>query len=350
MQRVEGVIQHYVWGDVTAIPGLRGVDPDGQPQAEMWFGTHPGGASHLDDGRPLEAAVGPLPYLLKVLAARTPLSLQVHPSMSQAEAGYAREDAAGIALDAPHRNYRDRMHKPELLCALSPFEAVCGIAPLEQTDRLLGELGAPAASIRTVLGHAGANGAVGMLLHDRPDLTDLVLAARQHADPRCAWLVTAAEMYPGDPAAAILLLLNHVAMQPGEAIFLAAGNMHAYLRGTGVEIMAASDNVLRCGLTTKFVDPDEVMRVLDDTPLIHPLVTAVVTPDGSTEYPVPVPDFRVSRYEVDGSAEWRSHGPELVLCTSGNAGTIGQGECVLAVDGEPVRLSGRATVFRVGGS
>ena len=249
MQRIEGVIQHYAWGDPSAIAELRRVEPDGTLQAELWFGTHPGGASRLDDGRPLEEATGPLPYLMKVLAARAPLSLQVHPSMSQAQAGYDREDAAGIPADAPHRNYRDRMHKPELLCALTPFEAVCGVAPIEQTDCLLAELGEPARSLRTVLNHAGVNGAIGMLLHDRPDLADLAAAAAQHNDPRCAWVVKAAEMYPGDPAAAILLLLNHVSMQPGDAIFLAAGNLHAYLGGMGVEVMAASDNVLRCGLT-----------------------------------------------------------------------------------------------------
>jgi mannose-6-phosphate isomerase len=349
MQRVEGVIQHYAWGDPAAIADLRGVEPDGELQAELWFGTHPGGASHLADGRPLESTAGPLPYLVKVLAARTPLSLQVHPSMSQAEAGYAREDAAGLPLDAPQRNYRDRMHKPELLCALTPFEAVCGIAPIEQTDRLLGELGAPAASIRTVLGHAGVNGAIGMLLHDRPDLSALVATAQQHPDPRCTWLVRAAEMYPGDPSAAILLLLNHVAMQPGDAIFLGAGNLHAYLCGMGVEVMAASDNVLRCGLTTKFVDAEEVLRVLDDTPLADPLVHAVARPDEGLDYPVPVPDFRVARYEIDGAAAWTAEGPELALCTHGEFGPVSRGQCVFATDGEPVQLRGRGTVFRVGG-
>ena len=349
MQRVEGVIQHYAWGDPTAIADFRGVEPDGQPQAEMWFGTHPGGASHLDDGRLLESVVGPLPYLLKVLAARTPLSLQVHPSLNQAQAGYDREDAAGIPLDAPQRNYRDRMHKPELLCALTPFEAVCGIAPIEQTDQLLGELGSATTSIRTVLSHAGVDGAIAMLLHDRPDLTDLIAAAAQHHDPRCTWLVTAAAMYPGDPSAAILLLLNHVAMQPGQAIFLRAGNLHAYLSGTGVEVMAASDNVLRCGLTSKFVDADEVLRVLDDQPLLDPLVGTTVRADGSTDYPVPVHDFRFTRYDVEGAIDWVAEGTELVLCTSGDAGAIRRGECTLAVDGERVELNGRATVFRVGG-
>ncbi len=349
MQQVTGVIQNYAWGHPTAIADLLGLKPDGRPQAELWFGTHPAGPSHLADGRTLESAVGPLPYLLKVLAADTPLSLQVHPSMAQAEAGFSREDAAGIPLDAPQRNYRDRMHKPELLYALTPFEAVCGIAPLERTDALLAELGPAAASMRTVLSHAGVNGAIGLLLNDRPDLTGLIEAARTHPDPRCAWLVTASAMYPGDPSAAILLLLNHISMQPGEAIFLGAGNVHAYLRGTGVEVMAASDNVLRCGLTTKYVDPEEVLRVLDDTPLDEPLVHPVTDADGGLSYPVPVDDFRLTRYDIDGTVTWQAHGAELLLCTAGAAGDLGPGQCALALDGERVELTGRATVFRIGG-
>lgn len=350
MHHLNGVIQHYDWGDLTAIPELLGTVPDGRPTAELWFGTHPGGPSVLDDGRSLESVVGPLPFLLKVLAAGSPLSLQVHPSMDQAAAGFAREEAAGIPVTSPQRNYRDPMHKPELLCALTPFEAVCGIAPLEQTDALLAELGTPGWSLRTVLANAGVDGAIGLLLNDRPDLDTLVDAAREHHDPRCRWLAIAAAMYPGDPSAAILLLLNYVSMQPGEAIYLGAGNVHAYLRGTGVEIMASSDNVLRAGLTTKYVDPDEVLRVLDDTPLVEPLVQPVRSEDGALSYPVPVADFRITRYELDGERAWTAEGPELVLCTSGTAGSLRQGECAVATDAETINLSGTGTVFRIGGS
>lgn len=349
MHHVNGVLQHYSWGHPTAITDLVGGAADGRPQAELWFGTHAGGAGMLDDGRTLESLVGPLPFLLKVLSADSPLSLQVHPSQEQAAEGFDREEAAGVPIDAPQRNYRDRMHKPELMYALTPFKAMCGVAPLEATDTLLGELGAPAASLRSILDHGGVNAAIGLLLHDRPDLTDLVGAASAHPDPRCRWMAVAAEMYPGDSSAAILLLLNYVSMQPGDAIFLGAGNMHAYLRGTGIEIMASSDNVLRCGLTVKHVDVDEVLRILDDTPLADPLVHSVEGDDGGVGYPVPVDDFRITRYDIDGTAHWIADGPELVFCTDGATDGIERGQCVALLDGEHAILTGRATVFRAGG-
>ncbi|MCU1399359.1 MAG: manA [Acidimicrobiales bacterium] len=349
MQHVNGVLQHYEWGHPTAIAELLGIEPDGRPQAELWFGTHPAGPGTLDDGRTLESVVGPLPYLLKVLAAGDPLSLQVHPSREQAEAGFDREDDAGIPLHAPQRNYRDRMHKPELMYALTSFEAVCGIAPLAETDALLAELGEPAASLRSVLVHGGVDAAIGLLLHDRPDLSELVDAASRHPDARCRWLAVAADLYPADSSAAILLLLNYVHMQPGEAIFLAAGNMHGYLRGVGIEVMASSDNVLRGGLTVKNIDVDEVLRILDDSPLVDPLVHPQVGPDGGIEYPVPVDDFRIARYDIDGSAAWIADGPELIFCLDGAVGDLSRGQCTAAVDGEHIELTGTATVFRVGG-
>ena len=349
MHHVNGVFQHYSWGHPSAITDLVGGVADGRPQAELWFGTHAGGPSTLDDGRSLESLVGPLPYLLKVLSAESPLSLQVHPSREQAAHGFDREEAAGAPINSPLRTYRDRMHKPELLYALTPFDAVCGVAPLDDTDTLLAELGSPASSLRWTLDHGGVDAAIRLVLHDRPDLTDLVAAAANHRDPRCQWLVVAAEMYPGDSSAAILLLLNHVAMQPGDAIFLGAGNLHAYLRGTGIEIMASSDNVLRCGLTVKHVEVDEVLRVLDDSVLTDPLVHPVVDHDGGVTYPVPVDDFRITRYDIDGTARWVADGPELVFCTAGTTDGIHRGQCMALRDGEHALLTGTATVLRAGG-
>jgi len=348
MQRVNGSIQHYDWGDSTAIAHLLGHEPDGRPEAELWFGTHRGAPSKLIDGRPLTAEVGELPYLLKVLAAARPLSLQVHPSAEQAAAGFARENAAGIPLDAPQRTYRDPYHKPEIMCALTRFEAMCGIAPLAQTERLLAELGPAGTPLRTILGHGGVDGVIAMLLHDRPALTALLTAAAHHGDPRCRWLIKLSQQYPGDASAALVLLMNYVDLQPGEAIFLGAGNLHAYLHGTGVEVMANSDNVVRCGLTSKHVDVDEVLRVVDSTPLDDPVIRPVPTPDGGARYDVPVADFRVSRYDIDGSVGFVAHGAELLLCTDGETVEVAQGECVLASDGEHVELVGTATVFRVG--
>ena len=157
------------------------------------------------------------------------------------------------------------------------------------------------------------------------------------------------EIHPGDPSAAIVLILNYVGMQPGQAIFLGAGNMHAYFGGTGVEIMAASDNVLRGGLTPKYIDIDEVLRVLDDRPLVDPLVSPVVLDDGGISYAVPVDDFRITRYDIAGSTSWTADGPELVLCTNGETSAVSKGQCAVALDGEHVELAGTATVFRIGG-
>jgi len=349
MRHVRGTAQHYEWGDPLAIPDLLGLEPDGRPFAELWFGTHPAAPSFVDDGEPLKSLTGELPYLLKVLSAASPLSLQVHPSAAQAAAGFEREERAGVPLTAPGRNYRDRRHKPELMYALTRFEALCGIAPLDATNELLASLGAPAAPIRSILGHSGVDGVIGLILDDWPDLTGLVDAARASADPHCRWLVRAAELHPGDPSAAIVLVLNYVDMQPGDAIFLGAGNMHAYLGGTGIEIMAASDNVLRCGLTGKHIDADEVLRILDDTPLADPFVQSVAEADGGVSYPVPVDDFRITRYDVAGTASWIADGPELLLCTAGAVEGLVRGECAVALDGERVELSGSATVFRAGG-
>ncbi len=349
MQLVDGVIQQYAWGDLTEIPRFLGVEPNGYPQAELWFGTHPGAPAHLTDGATLQSLVGPLPFLVKILAAAEPLSLQVHPSSAQAAAGFARENAAGVPLDSPHRTYRDPLHKPELLCALTPFEALCGVARLELTDTLLAELGHSAAEMRSELQHGGIDGVIALILHQRPSLAPLLDAAAHHHDPRCRWLTRLSQLHPGDPSAAIVLLLNYVALEPGEAIYLGAGNLHAYLGGAGIEIMASSDNVVRCGLTSKFVDADEVLRVLDTTPLLDPVVRPCRSTDGGLSYPVPVPDFRVTVYEIDGSVGFVAEGPELLVCTRGETVEVSRGQCVVAADGEAVELVGTATVCRVGG-
>ena len=348
MQLINGAIQNYAWGDRNAIANLLGVAPNGQPQAELWFGTNSGAPSHLADGRTLESVAGKLPYLVKILAAAQPLSLQVHPSRQQALEGYERENTAGIALDAPQRTYRDPFHKPELMCALTRFEAVCGIAPLDRTDALLGELGPAATDMRTMLRNTGVGEVIAHVLNNRPSLTALLDAAAHHEDPRCRWLNKLSQLHPGDSSAAIILLLNYVALEPGEAIYLGAGNLHAYLGGLGVEVMANSDNVVRCGLTPKFVDAREVLRVLDTTPLHDPVAVPEATANGSLRYPVPTPDFRFSVYEIDGSITFTAQGTELLLCTSGETVGLTRGQCAVALDSERIELVGTATVYRIG--
>jgi mannose-6-phosphate isomerase len=316
----------------------------------LWFGTHDAAPSSVASGKSLEAEVGPLSFLLKVLSAAKPLSLQVHPSSLQARQGFEREDAAALPLHSPRRTYRDPFHKPEILCAVTPFEALCGIASLDATDVLLHDLGPAASHLRRALLGDGVAAVIGLLLHERPSLGPLLAAAAHHSDPRCRWLSKLSQQYPGDPSAAIVLLLNHVHLKPGEAIFLGAGNLHAYLGGTGIEVMANSDNVVRAGLTSKHVDPDEVLRVLDPTPLPDPLVRRRPGDDGGLWYPVPVSDFRVTVYEIDGSVDFVADGPELLLCTSGETVEAARGECLLATHGEHVELVGTATVFRIGGA
>jgi mannose-6-phosphate isomerase len=257
---VVGVVQHYAWGDPTFIPELLHVTADGSPWAELWLGTHPNGPTTFVDGTPLAERTGELPYLLKVLAAVEPLSLQVHPTAAQARDGFAR----GI--------YPDDRAKPELLVALTPIDALCGIRPIAPSLTLLGALGAEALA-RTVRDD-GIAAAIEGLYHGRIDPQPTIVACAR-SDRAEARLVTAlAKRYPNDPSAVVTLLLNRVTLRPGEALHLTAGNLHAYLSGAGIELMGASDNVVRGGMTTKHVDVDELLRILDPTPLAQPVMVA----------------------------------------------------------------------------
>ena len=340
---IDGVLRRYEWGSRTAIPTLLGVEPDGRPAAELWFGAHPDDPSNVPvHGAALDAliaadptaALGPevveefgprLPFLLKILAADKALSIQVHPNRQQAEDGFAAEDAGGIERSAPERNYRDTNHKPELLCALTPFDALCGFRPVPATLELLEELDLPALGFVAELlrGHDPLRAAFTALLR-HPDPAPLVEAvARRVAgaeDGALHAVRLAAEDFPGDAGVLVALLLNPVRLAPGEAIYLGAGNVHAYLRGTGVEIMANSDNVLRCGLTTKHVDVDELLKITDFTELVDPR-----WPPVAGIFDVPVPDFRLTRLEIDEPTGLHDPGPTIVLCTSGDVTVAGLG-------------------------
>jgi mannose-6-phosphate isomerase len=339
---IEGVPRAYAWGSTTAIQALSGTEPDGTPLAELWFGAHPDSPARvpaldatLDEliaadpatllGRAVLDRFGPrLPFLLKLLAAEQPLSIQVHPTRAQAEAGYDDEDARGVPRDAPTRNFRDRNHKPELLCALSEFEALCGFRPVADTLRLLDAFDLPELEpVRELLGTAGLRAAFEYLLH-LPSASELVAAVRARAE-----LLTTSEWagatqavartgaaFPTDIGVVLTLLLNHVRLQPGEAIYLGAGNVHAYLHGLGVEIMASSDNVLRCGLTDKYVDVAELLRVTDFSELDEPR-----WPDDDeefgTDFTTPAPDFSLHSADLDA---FRKPGREEASCATGDAG------------------------------
>jgi mannose-6-phosphate isomerase len=367
---VDGVPRHYEWGSRTAIPELLGVEPDGRPTAELWFGAHPhdpspvrghgGSLAELlatDPDRMLGAATaarfdGRLPFLLKVLAADQALSIQVHPTRDQAREGYAREDAAGIPEDAAERNYKDRNHKPELLCALTPFDALCGFRPVEATLALLDELAVPElAFLADLLPGSDGLRAAFTALFDRPDIVSIVAAvAARVADASDGPLYAtrlAAQDAPGDVGVVVTLLLNYVRLAPGEAIYLGAGNVHAYLRGMGVEIMANSDNVLRCGLTPKHIDVPELLRITEFTALADP-----IWPSVGGRFEVPVPDFALSHLDIDHVTGLHDNGPSIVLCTSGSVSVadvpLRPGRAAFVPAGEAAAIAGSGEVFVAG--
>ncbi len=308
---VVGTVQHYAWGDERFIPDLLGRPADGRPWAELWLGTHPNGQAVLDDGSPLRDVTGELPYLLKVLAAAQPLSLQAHPTVEQAVEGHAR----GVFPD-PHA-------KPELLCALTRFEAFCGLRPPEQTLDLLSELGlghgrhadhgagGAADAVADLVAEAGPGAALHALYRGEVDARPLVAACAGSDRPEARLVRRLEGMYPGDVSVAATLLLNHVVLEPGQALHLTAGNLHGYVEGAGIELMGASDNVVRGGLTVKHVDVDELLAVVDPTPLRDPVMSGT---DGG-RYPLPEAGCVLVR--LDAGAEHRSTGHELAVALDG---------------------------------
>lgn len=357
---LRGIPRHYAWGSPTAIPHLLGEPPDGRPVAELWFGDHPDDPAKVPSfdttldvliAAEPDAALGPavvaefgprLPFLLKVLAANTPVSLQVHPDRVQAEAGYAREAERGVLRDAPQRNYRDRNHKPELLCALTPVDALCGFRPVPDTLRLIDALGVPGlAPVRDLLaGPDGLRAALAALLTmaQPAALARAVAAAAaglvEHPEwaPATRAVALAAAGFPGDVGVVVSLLLNAVRLAPGEAVYVGAGTVHSYLSGTAVEIMANSDNVLRCGLTGKHVDVDEVLAITDFTELAEPRWAGTADRPGERQFRPPVADFALTRIELAGRHELGADaGPRIVLCTEGNLAAQPAAGPVLAV-------------------
>lgn len=343
MELLYGPIRNYAWGSRSAIATLQGrPTPSPEPEAELWLGAHPGAPASVDrDGARvslvelLSAEPGHwlgqqvvdrfgvrLPFLLKVLAADAPLSLQAHPDPEQAQAGHA----ADAAREAGQRNYVDPFHKPELLVALTPMEALCGFRAPAESAEVLAAFGVPSldpvvAALRT--GAAGLADAVRLLLTFPTDQRAGLVAAVASAaldTPDARLARSLADSYPGDPGVLVALLLNWVRIAPGEAIWMPAGNLHAYLRGTGVEIMAASDNVLRGGLTPKRIDVDELLRVLRFEVLDDPVVRAVPVAPGVVCWPVPVDDFALHQVQVGSDrAEVTVPlvGPRVVLCSAG---------------------------------
>jgi mannose-6-phosphate isomerase class I len=293
-------VQHYDWGDTDFIPALLGIDnPEREPYAELWMGAHPDLPAEAEaDGKwvPLNELIdaspdevlgpavtrefeGRLPYLFKVLSAKAPLSIQAHPSKDAAKEGFARENAAGVPLTARHRNYRDDNHKPELITALTDFYGLRGFRPLPEIARVLQQ----APEFRELMPDFEPTPECVKTLYEKfmslpqaevDSVFDPLVRRLKEADAKRPftrdeleyWVLKADRDYPTDGhrdrGLLSIYLLNLVHLQPGEAMYLPAGILHAYLEGSGMEIMANSNNVLRGGLTPKHADVPELLATL----------------------------------------------------------------------------------------
>ncbi|MGO2745879.1 mannose-6-phosphate isomerase, class I [Microbacterium sp.] len=358
----------YAWGSPSLLAELEGREPTGAPEAEVWFGDHPGDPADVAGATTLDAVTGgTLPYLLKLLAAADPLSIQVHPTIAQARDGWARE--MHLDADDPHRNYRDENHKPELIVALSDrFEALSGLRPVADTLRLLDALEAGGASdgvaaLRERLsadGDALRDTLAWLLSGSAQTEVDEIIAAAVGASSdefgaELDAIRSIAERNPGDPGVVVALLMNFIVLRRGEGIFLRAGLLHAYVSGLGVEIMAASDNVLRGGLTPKHIDVPELLSILDTTPGVVPVLRPAAS-GAVTSYPVDVPDFALRRVALAGSpVSLEVAGPAMVLATGGEitvegadaeVRTVPVGQAVFATaDETTLVLSGTGEAF-----
>jgi mannose-6-phosphate isomerase len=385
-------IQEYEWGSHTEIAELLGrPSPSPVPQAEIWMGAHLSAPSSvLSDGKwqPLTSFIDEqpaavlgervsrtygsgLPFLLKVLAVETPLSLQAHPSIEQARIGFETEQKAKIPLLGRGRNYKDKNHKPELLCAMTPFSALCGFRNAGESLRLIDtldvlELRPYAAMMRQAPGSSGLKTAISSLVSTTGDVARGLAESTAEACERrrgsefeaeLDWVRRIAALYPGDPGIVCALLLNLVRLEPGQAFYIPAGTMHAYLEGTGVEIMASSDNVVRGGLTHKHVDAAGMLRVLEfrDGPV--PVLAGEDRRPGERVFATPATEFELSMLDVSGAKLAFSGrlGPEILLCTAGDVvargarGELrlgsGQSAFVTGSEGE-YEIEGVGRVFR----
>ena len=354
MELLQPVIQPYAWGSRRGIAELQGRPvPAAGPEAELWMGAHPSapsGLSRAGQRTTLEAVIaadpagelgpasvarfGPrLPFLLKVLSAERALSIQVHPSRAQAEAGFRAENERGLPPGDPARNYVDDWPKPELLCALTPFEVLAGLRTPADAAGLLRALGVDqlkplAAELDHVAGGQGLIGVLASILEwpqaDRAELVGDVLAACARLASgdgpyagACSAAVRAGADHPGDLGVVAMLVMRHTVLDPGQAVFMPAGGLHAYLRGTGIEVLANSDNVIRAGLTGKHVDVPELLKLLDPDVTVPVLLPSLLA-DGITVYETPAPEFRLYRLDLSGEpVALPSAGPRIVLCTEG---------------------------------
>ncbi|WP_410015061.1 mannose-6-phosphate isomerase [Sodalis sp. C49] len=387
MKKMINSVQHYAWGSKDALTRLYGIaNPGQQPMAELWMGAHPKSSSRISDDRgneislrdyiaqqpeaTLGAAVarrfGELPFLFKVLCAREPLSIQVHPSKSAAERGFALENDRGVPLDAGNRNYKDPNHKPELVFALTPFQAMNGFREMTAIVSLLQPVAGAHPAIAHFLQHPDETHLAqlfGDLLSMAGEEKSLALdvlkstLGHQHGEPWATIGNIAAE-YPEDCGLFSPLLLNVITLQPGQAMFLYAETPHAYLRGEALEVMANSDNVLRAGLTPKYIDvPELLANVQFIAKPENQLLARPVAENGALRFPIPVEDFAFALHNLSSKAQALAQdSAAIVFCVDGQAVlekdgrqlTLKPGESAfLAAGDSPVNASGNGRLARV---
>ncbi|HEY0208627.1 mannose-6-phosphate isomerase [Acerihabitans sp.] len=387
MKKMINSVQHYAWGSKDALTRLYGIaNPGQQPMAELWMGAHPKSSSRIDDDRGgemslrdyiarqpeavLGAAVagrfGELPFLFKVLCAQEPLSIQVHPSKSAAERGFALENDRGVPLDAGNRNYKDANHKPELVFALTPFQAMNGFRELSAIVSLLQPVAGAHPAIAHFLQHPDEThlaqlfgDLLSMSGEDKSLALDVLKSTlgQQHGEP-WATISNIAADYPDDCGLFSPLLLNVITLKPGQAMFLYAETPHAYLRGEALEVMANSDNVLRAGLTPKYIDVPELLANVqfiakpEDQLLARP-----VNENGALRFPIPVADFAFALHNLSSVPQTLAQdSAAIVFCVDGqailekNGGslTLKPGESAFLTAGEsPVNVRGNGRLARV---
>ncbi|MBT9183332.1 mannose-6-phosphate isomerase [Pectobacterium punjabense] len=387
MQKMLNSVQHYAWGSKHALNELYGIDnPNDLPMAELWMGAHPKSSSAIIDEKGntrslrdviaedaithLGAAVtlrfGELPFLFKVLCAEQPLSIQVHPSKSAAEQGFEKENAAGIPLDAAERNYKDANHKPELVYALTPFQAMNGFRELSEIVHLLEPIASAHPSIVAFLQQPDAKN-LAMLF------TNLLSMEGEQKSRALGVLKAALNSQNGEPWATIRaithyysddsglfspLLLNVITLQPGEAMFLFAQTPHAYLKGVALEVMANSDNVLRAGLTPKYIDiPELLENVVFEAKPTNQLLTTPQRQGNELSFPIPVDDFAFSLHELSENPQTLSqNSAAVVFCVDGHAVlqkneqrlSLRPGEsCFISASESPITVEGQGRLARV---
>ncbi|WP_145534231.1 mannose-6-phosphate isomerase [Yersinia alsatica] len=387
MQKMKNAVQNYAWGSTNALTELYGIaNPQAKPMAELWMGAHPKSSSEVADangqwhslrdvieqdpdanlGHDVFQRFGELPFLFKVLCAAQPLSIQVHPSKRAAEIGFAKENQAGIPLDAAERNYKDANHKPELVYALTPFQAMNGFRTLDDIAALLQPLAAAHPDIAAFLRepdteHLATLFASLLSMEGEPKTRALgILKAALNNQLGEPWdtIRSISRFYPEDSGLFSPLLLNVVTLQPGEAMFLYAETPHAYLDGVALEVMANSDNVLRAGLTPKFIDIPELMANLQFIP--KPADTLLTQPQqqgNELVFPIPVEDFAFSLHTLTADPQLLAqNSAAIVFCVTGQAVlkkqqqeiTLQPGEsCFIPANESPVSVQGVGSIARV---